>query len=480
MPFCSFSKDSAMFDSTSIENMFLLEYLPTAPDGFLRVYLYARMLSLHPELGGDIADVAKALHMDEDAVYNAFHYWEQQGLVEKLSDRPAAYAMRPIRDKLVSVSSIDTDFYRYREYNSRLQDLFGETELLSPRHYEKANDWLTVMGFEQEAALRILEYEFNKPGGRKPDAVFKRANARAVEWADRGIRTLADVEKAIAYNDQIYSMASAVMKQLAISRKPTANELDCVRRWIYDWKLSTEDVLAACAHTTKARSPSIAYLDAILKAKVDSGEGQHFETVKVILKELGASNTVPTPDQIRAYTVLLEKGFEPEAVLLAAVQCARKRKNSFEDLEWMLDNWGKAGVRTRAQADQYVSDMQQATREVRSLLETAGLTRRPTMDDLDRYEGWKQKYTMDMILCAAECARGTRVPVRFMDKLLTEWHKANITTPEAARAQHAAFKPAAAAASASAKPAHMNYRQRPSTDDTYGKNSYSDPTKSFD
>ena len=39
MPFCSFSKDSAMFDSTSIENMFLLEYLPTAPDGFLRVYL---------------------------------------------------------------------------------------------------------------------------------------------------------------------------------------------------------------------------------------------------------------------------------------------------------------------------------------------------------------------------------------------------------------------------------------------------------
>ena len=32
MAFCSFSKDSAMFDSTPIENMFLLEYLPTAPE----------------------------------------------------------------------------------------------------------------------------------------------------------------------------------------------------------------------------------------------------------------------------------------------------------------------------------------------------------------------------------------------------------------------------------------------------------------
>lgn len=480
MPFCSFSKDSAMFDSTSIENMFLLEYLPTAPDGFLRVYLYARMLSLHPELCDGIEDMARALDMEEDAVYNAFHYWEQQGLVEKLTDRPATYAMRPVHKELIANSNINAELYKYRDYHSKVQDIFGETETVSHRHFEKADDWLEIYKFTQEAALKMLEYMLNQPGGRKPDAVFRRADKRAVEWADRGIRTLEDVEKAINYDDRVFKMASTALKQLAISRKPTPNELDCVRRWIYDWNLSEEDVLAACAHTTKARSPSIGYLDAILKAKVDSGEGQHFETVKVILKELGASNTVPTPDQIRAYTVLLEKGFEPEAVLLAAVQCARKRKNSFEDLEWMLDNWGKAGVRTRAQADQYVSDMQQATREVRSLLEAAGLTRRPTMDDLDRYEGWKKKYTMDMILCAAECARGTRVPVRFMDKLLTEWHKANITTPEAARAQHAAFKPAAPAASASAKPAHMNYRQRPSTDDTYGKNSYSDPTKSFD
>lgn len=480
MPFCSFSRDSAMFDSTSIENMFLLEYLPTAPEGFLRVYLYARMLSLHPELCDSIGDMARALHMDEDAVYNAFHYWEQQGLVEKLTDRPATYAMRSLKGGAVVASNMETDVYRYREYNSKLQAIFGSEELLSPRHYEKANDWITVMGFSQEAALRMLEYMYGQPGGRKPDAVFKRANDRAVEWADRGIRTLEDVEKEINYNESIYSMASAVLKQLSMNRRPTANELDCVRRWIYEWKLTEEDVLAACARTTKARSPSIAYLDAILKAKLDSGEDKHFETMKVILKELGASNNVPTPDQIRAYTALLEAGFEPEAVLLAAVQCARKRKHRFEDLEWMLDNWAKAGVRTRAQADKYVNDMQQATREVLTLLETAGLNRRPNMDDLEKYEAWKQNHGMDMILCAAECARGARVPVKYMDKLLTEWKAAGISTPEAAKAQHAAYKPAGAAAASAVKPNHMNYQQRPTTDDTYGKNSYSDPTKDLE
>ena len=55
MAFFSFAEGSAMFDTTPIENLFLMEYLSTAPEACLRVYLYARMLALHPELGGDMA-----------------------------------------------------------------------------------------------------------------------------------------------------------------------------------------------------------------------------------------------------------------------------------------------------------------------------------------------------------------------------------------------------------------------------------------
>ena len=89
----SFAEGGAMFDSTPIENLFLLEYLPAAPEAFLRVYLYTRVLALHPELGGDAQQMARALHMEEDAVYEAFAYWEQQGLVRRLSDRPPTYEL---------------------------------------------------------------------------------------------------------------------------------------------------------------------------------------------------------------------------------------------------------------------------------------------------------------------------------------------------------------------------------------------------
>lgn len=478
MAFCSFSEGAAMFDVTPIENMFLLEYLPTAPDGFLRVYLYARMLCQHPELAGEIGDVARALNMEEDSVYNAFQYWEQQGLVEKLTDRPASYALRPLRAGASPQAEVDRDYYRYREYNSALQNMFGEEELLEPRHYKIANDWLNVLGYTQDAALRLLEYEMRLPGGRKPAAVFRRADKRAVEWAERGIHRLEEVERAIAYDDQVYSMASAVMKQLSINRRPTANELDCARRWVHEWKLGEKEVLAACVHTTKSRAPSIAYLDAILREQVDGG-GQHFAEVKAILRELGASNPVPTPDQTRRYGEMLDSGFEPEAVRLAAVQCARKRKHSFEDLEWMLGKWAEAGVRSRAQAESYLDEMQRATAELRALLEAAGLSRRPGMDDLEKYEAWRGRFSPELIRCAAECARGTRVPMKYMDKLLCEWEKAGVQSPEAARAQHAQAVSQTKSAPAGAPAPRQNYQQHSYTEADYGADFYYDPARDY-
>lgn len=468
MPFCSFSEGAAMFDVTPIENMFLLEYLPTAPDGFLRVYLYARMLCLHPELGGEIADMARALRMDEDAVFNAFSYWERQGLVERLTDRPPTYAIRPLRAGTVQ-TEMEQTYYKYREFNASLQDLFG-SQLLHPAQYEMANDWLNVLGMEQGAVLKLLEYEL-KHGGRQPASVFKRANKRAADWADRGIRSLADVEQAISYDEQVYAIADMVMKQFSMNRKPTVNELDCVRRWISEWRLTEADVRAAFPLTTKSRNPSIAYLDAILRAKVESGgSDERFSQVRELLRELDAAKAIPTPEQTKQYAAWLEQGFEHGALCLAAIQCAKKRKNSFEELEWMVQKWGEAGIRSRAQAENYVAQMQQTTAELRSLLELAGLSRRPNMDDLKRYEGWRSRFSGELISYAAECSRGTRAPMRYMEKLLGEWEKRGVVTVEAARAQHA--RPT------TDKSANQNYQQHQYSENDF-ENIFYDPAKDY-
>ena len=478
MPFFSFADGAAMFDSTPIENMFLMEYLPIAPEEYLRVYLYARMLSLHPELGGDLPGMAAALRMDEDSVYSAFAYWEQQGLVRRLTDRPPTYELLPVRAESLTVSNpMERDYYKYRDFNASLQGLFG-AKLVQPREYRIANDWLNVLGYDQDAALRLVEYGIRRSRSKSPEPsrVFnKRMEKLAAVWAERGCRTVEDVERAIAMEEGAYPVAQAVLKRLAMRREPTLDELDCARRWLDEWHLTQDQILEACEETTKSRTPSFAYLDAILKSRLE-GNAPLREELVAALRELDAANAQPTPDQLARYAALKAAGFEAETVRLAAVQCHRKRKTCFEDLEWMLNKWRELNLFTPEAAAAYVQSMRQKTVRVRRILERAGLERRPTMDDLELYDAWSAAHGDDVIDYAAQCARGMRVPVRYIDKLLAEWRKAGIATLEAAQAAHAEN---GARVSGSAGNPALDYAQREYADEDFGEDFFFDAVKEY-
>ena len=472
MSFCGFANGAGMFDMTPIENIFLLEYLPTAPEDCLRVYLYARMLCLHPEMGSDMADMAKTLRMDEEAVYNAFSYWERQGLVRRLTDRPPTYEIMPLQGGGVCmVSPMDRDYYEYRDFNAALQDLFGMNELLQPREYRLANDWLNVYGFEQPAVLRMVEYEINRGRSKKPQAVFKRLEKLAVQWADMGVRSLADLEKAIAVDENIYNTAQAVIKRFGMRRRPSEDELECVRRWLNDWKFTQEDIIASCAKTIKASQPNFGYLDAILREKAGGGDKER-ESLVAVLRELGLPAS-PTPDQQKSYSALLSQGFDAKTIELAAIQCKRKNKSRFEEVEWMLSKWAEKGLYSPDAAQAYVQDMQRKAEEVRLLLEKCGLERRPLNSDLEMYESWQGIHSQELIAYAAECARGMQLPMRDLDRLLGDWKKAGVSDVSGAKSQHAAAR------NGGAQPANpaLNYQQRTYTDDDYGDDFFVDLDK---
>ena len=40
---CVFTNESAMLDITPVENIFICEYMPNAPDGYVKIYLYGLM-----------------------------------------------------------------------------------------------------------------------------------------------------------------------------------------------------------------------------------------------------------------------------------------------------------------------------------------------------------------------------------------------------------------------------------------------------
>lgn len=468
-----------MFDVTPIENMFLMEYLPTAPGDYLRVYLYARMVCLHPGLGSDLSGMARALCLDEETVYSAFTYWEHQGLVMRLSDNPPTYDILPLRNGSACViSPMDKDYYEYREYNSSLQAMFGGDEIIQPKEYRMANDWLNVYGFHQDAALRMMEYMVSLNPKKTIATVFKHAQKQALEWADEGIKTLEEVERAIAEGKTIGTTAREILKRFGMRRNPTQDEKDCVKRWLKDWDFTREQILDACAETIKSRNPSFGYLNGILESRFSGSDDNRDELVQA-LKQLGAYNTVPTPEEQKQYSEWLKRGFEPEAIELAAIRCNLQSKNRFEDLKWMLDEWTRHKLFTRMEAEAYIQDLEKRTAEAGQVFAKCGMINRPGQNALQFYESWKAKYSLDLINFAAECARGMAKPMLYMDKTLAAWEAGGVSTLEEAKAQHEASRQSRnSPAQANINPA-LNYDQRTYTNEDFGDDFFIDLDKEY-
>ena len=453
MAFLSFDRGATLYGSTCIENMFLLEYLPTAQDDCLRVYLYARVLCAHPELGGSVGDIARALRMDEDAVEEAFRFWEREGLVKRLSDRPPAYALTPMRGAR-PVPDMDRDYYQFRDFNASLQRMFGDVIL----HGEVSipQEWVTVFGFSCEAALRVVEYGVSqlRYSRKTPRATLRRLDNLAREWSERGARSLEDVERMIDEKNGDYAAAEAVLKRFGLRRRPTEDELALARKWRGAWGFDLEAIVEACKATTSAQNPSFAYVDRVLEGRYLQTDA-HFEALRGVLRELGGGQQ-PTPDTLRRYAAFLGSGFEPRTVELAAVCLNARNRHRFEDLERLLAQWAEKGLTRADAAEAYVQRQRALEEELSALLSLAGSDRTPGISDIALYEGWKARFSEEMLRLAAELSREKGRAVAAMDRLLGEWEREGVTTPEQARAR---------AQSRSGAPARENpalrYEQRP-------------------
>ena len=475
MAFCSFSDGAAMYDATPIENLFLMEYMFDAPEQALKVYLYARMLALHPELGGSTSDMAKALRLTEDEVTRAFDYWERRELMTRISDLPA-YSFRPLRTQSGGSTALDQEIYANRDFNNRLQRLF-DNKLIGQHELNKAADWVNILHIDKDAVVRLVEFgiEASTRDRPAPSTVFKNMSPYAEEWSRRGVRTLADMERAIA-EEKWLSTTKAVMKKLGLNRNATEPELQLVKRWTEEWGLSKKEILEACNATISGRNPSFKYLDTILSSRRSETDGS-FKALSEVLRELSPQSAQPTPDQLERYNRLLAEGFDQALIKLAAIHCHRANKYRFDDLEWRLNIWRKDGVSTPAEAEAYMKDMAALSRQLRGVFQSAGYPdRRPGYGDLETYRRWKSAYSEDLIKFAAECSKNAGGSMAYMDRLLEGWAQSGITTLEAAREQHAAHR--AAAPAPAANPA-LDYEQREYREEDFGDDFYFDYEKMF-
>lgn len=74
-------KDYYLLD-TDVENIFINEYMTSAPGDFVKIYLFALMYAgLDETMNNEI--IAKQLGLREEDVLKAWTYWEEMGVIRK-------------------------------------------------------------------------------------------------------------------------------------------------------------------------------------------------------------------------------------------------------------------------------------------------------------------------------------------------------------------------------------------------------------
>ena len=98
MAFCKFGSEFIANNKTEIDNIFINDYLPSAPESCVKVYLYGLYLCSSGEtIDNNLSAFAKHLNMEEEDVESAFYYWQEQGLVQVLSTRPIEIRYIPLK-----------------------------------------------------------------------------------------------------------------------------------------------------------------------------------------------------------------------------------------------------------------------------------------------------------------------------------------------------------------------------------------------
>ena len=446
MSFVSYAGGNPMYGSTPVDNMFLTEFMVSAPKDYIPVYLYGLMLSKTAGCDGSIESIAEALNIDSDTVINAFRYWERQGIVEKMSDDPPTYnfvALYPERFK-----DKDDGVYCNREYFRELQSRMPNL-VLDGHELRLACEWEDDLHLKQETILFMIDMEIAKRGGKLPTAqtLFKHLNETAMKLAEAGALELDAAREFLALESSYAMTAKAVCKQFSFRRNPTVDEIALATKWTDVWKLDINAIVEACAETVKSGNPSFAYLDKILESRISGSSDDGFEQVKKLCTHLGIV-TRPTPAQMDAYREFTAMGFEFAAIEQAAVWCGENNRRTFDDIRKKLEAWAKEGAFTLQDIEEKAAEQKKYMEIVKRIFESSAVDRKITLSDIKLAKVWTALIEPEAVYYAATLAVGSTNPMQYINRIIQDWSAHGVTTLEKAKAAGTASGSASSAGKA--------------------------------
>lgn len=431
---CSFAKEFSISSVTNVENEFILQYIPIADGDSVRVYLYGLFLCNHQEIEKDVDGIAEALSLSTEKVKDAFHFWEEFGLVSVVSEQPLT--VQYLSTKSASYSKPrKLKAEKYGDFTKGVQSLLS-TRMVSTNEYVEYFNIMETFGMKPEAMLMIIKYCIDKKG---TSIGYHYVSKVTKDFGARGLVTVDLVEKELSSYLLKTNELEKILKALSSRRTPDIEDLNYYSKWTKELGFESENVIFAAKTLKKG---SMEKLDGFLKElyaskafskeEIEKFSNKKQEVYQVAIKVNKALSIYVDVIETEVSTYIskwLSYGFEESALLFIATHCFTEGKNTLKFMDELIETLRQKGYIDLSSVGDYFALNKKTDEFISKMLVTCGLNRRPTAWDRENVTVWKSwNFSEDMILEASKLASGKNSPIAYMNGVLSNWKNKQIFT----------------------------------------------------
>ncbi len=448
MAFCNKERQLINEGVTTLENKFILNYVPDAPSKCLAVYLLGLVVSDSDGADNSCSTIAQKLEISEEEVMAAYQYWQELGLVHITFDTPQQVIYLAVRDSASALKKIKPS--KYAKFSREMQNVITG-RMISPNEFDEYYVFLESTTFQPEALIAVAKYCVALRGN---DINYRYVLTVARNQLRKGATTLAvvcdNLDNQQKYDDDL----KIVFQSLKLKRTFDYSDRERYEKWTKEFNFSL-DVITAVAK----KQTSMDKLDALLseyykKGALSLSEIESYEQQKEHLGALAKeiNRTIGVYYQnisvvVDEYLVTwISRGYDDETLLSVAKYCFRTGIRTLAGLDSVLDKLYANGVTSTEALENYLHDTAKKDEIIKQVLVAAGVERNVTNNDRTLYRTWTTKWNMphDLICFAAEKAAGSASPLAYLNRLLSNYKQSNVFTVEQAKSQTVAATTATA------------------------------------
>ncbi len=454
MAVCSFSSSFLMNNCTLVDNTFINEFLPHAPENAVKVYLYGLSLCSCPNSDSNsMESLCCALSMSEDEIMSIFSYWQEQGLVQVVNKTP--FEIKFLSPKEFSGSAKLRSKGKYKEFNEQIQSILSG-RMISPFEYNNYYDLIERLHYEPEAIVMLIKHCTNLKG-----ASISYPYIRTIinSFEDDG-KTVVALEQKLMEQEKASSQITAILKALGLKRDADLDERNMYLKWTNIG--FTDAVILELAKSLNKRGGMNKLDELVMKCyeqklftmsdieNYSKEKELMFTIAKKITSTLGLYYQ-NLESVVEVYVKeWLNKGYDQETLCLLASYCFKQDIKSLSLMNEIVLKFYKLGIVSKESLQNYFANVVSQDMAIKEILDKLQIVRRVNSADRDYFKTWTEDwhFSKDIIDLVLEKSKGTSWPLRYMNHLLLELNSKNIKDVESAKKYLDGHKTSAAAPSA--------------------------------